>query len=121
MQAISARRRNSQAYLVATGGKVGANQSNPNLALMTALGPCSNLSAQPIVINEVTTAASAWALAPFAANEALTGNINYLYLGTSSTNTAGLANAFASVNNLVDISTGQAPLRRAWRQRRSAV
>jgi len=98
----------SQMYLVATGGKVGTNDANPNLALMTALGNCSNLGSSPVVVNEVTTAASAFATAPFAANDALYGNSSYLYLGTSSGNLSGLANAFASVNNLADISTGQA-------------
>lgn len=97
----------SQVYLVATGGKAGANTSNPNLALMTALGNCSNLGSVPVVVNEVTTIASAFATAPFAAST-LNANLSYLYLGTSSGNLSGLANAFAAVNNLVDITTGQA-------------
>lgn len=98
----------SQMYLVATAGSVGGNSANPNLSLMSALGSCANLPSATIIINEVTTAASAWATSPFAANDALTGNSSYLYLGASSGNLTGLANAFASVNNLVDISTGQA-------------
>jgi hypothetical protein len=98
----------SQMYLVATGGKVGANAANPNLSLMTALGNCNGLGSSAVVVNEVTTIASAWATSPFAANDELTGNSSYLYLGTSSGNLSGLANAFAAVNNLVDITTGQA-------------
>jgi hypothetical protein len=98
----------SQMYLVATGGKTGSNAANPNLALMTALGNCSSLGSAPLVVNEVTTVASAYATSQFAGNDALTGNTSYLYLGTSSGNSAGLANAFAAVNNLVDITTGQA-------------
>lgn len=98
----------SQVYLVAAGGQVGSYGPNPNLTLMAALGPCSDLSSSPIVINEVTTVASAWALAPFAANDALNGNSSYFYLGSSNGNTAGLANAFAVVNNLVNLSAGQA-------------
>jgi hypothetical protein len=97
----------SQVYLVATGGQVGTNGANPNLAMMTALGSCSTLGSGTVVINEVTTVASAWPLAPFAANDALTGSSSYLNLGSSSTNTVGLANAFAAVNNLVNIATGQ--------------
>ncbi|MCU1321297.1 MAG: hypothetical protein JWM43_946 [Acidobacteriaceae bacterium] len=97
----------SQMYLVATGGKVGANDTNPNLALMTALGSCRNLSSSQVVVNEATTVASAFATASFAADDALTGNSSYLYIGTSSGNLNGLANAFAAVNNLVDISTGK--------------
>jgi hypothetical protein len=96
----------SQMYLVATGGRSGSNDANPNRVLMTALGSCSNLSSASIVVNEATTVASAFAIAPFAANDALTGNSSYLYIGTSSGNVTGLANAFAAVNNLVDISTG---------------
>lgn len=98
----------SQMYLVATGGAIGTQAANPNRSLMTALGSCNALGSSPVVVNEVTTVASAWATSPFAANDALTGNSSYLYLGTSSSNLAGLANAFAAVNNLVDITTGQA-------------
>ena len=98
----------SQMYLVATGGKVGTNAANLNLSMMTALGSCNGLGSSPVVVNEVTTIASAWATASFAANDALTGNSSSLYLGTSSGNLSGLANAFAAVNNLVDITTGQA-------------
>jgi hypothetical protein len=99
---------NSQMYLVALGGQVGTHAPNPNLSLMTALGSCSSLSASSVVVNEVTSIASAWATAAFASNDALTGNSSFLYLGTSSTNIVGLVNAFAAVNNLVDINTGQA-------------
>lgn len=98
----------SQVYLVAVGGQVGLSTPNSNLALMTALGACSNLSSSPVVVNEVTTVASASALAPFSADNALTGNSSYLNIGSSSTNaTTGLVNAFAAVNNLVNIGTGR--------------
>ncbi len=99
---------NSQMYLVATGGQVGSNSANPNLSLMTALGSCGGLGSGPVVVNEVTTIASAYATSPFAANDALTGNSSYTYLGASSSNAAGIANAFAAVSNLIDLSTGQA-------------
>lgn len=98
----------SQVYLVATGGQVGSFGPNANLALMTALGACANLSSAAVVLNEATTVASAFSLARFASNDSLTGNSSYLYLGSSGGNAAGLANAFESVNNLVDITTGQA-------------
>jgi hypothetical protein len=98
----------SQVYLVALGGQVGTTGPNPNLGFMTALGPCSNLSPTPMVISEITTVASATALASFSADNVQTGELSYLYIGSSSANsTVGLANAFASVNNLVDITTGQ--------------
>lgn len=97
----------SQMYLVATGGTIGKSDPNPNRVLMTVLGSCGNLNSGSMTINELTTVASAFATAPFAANDALTGNSSYLYLGTSSGNLIGLSNAFAAVNNLVDITTGK--------------
>ncbi len=96
----------SEVYLVATGGNPGLPQGTRNeaLALMAALGPCGNLtSSTQVVINEVTTVASVWALAPFMSAGAGAN------LGTSSTNTQGLANAFATVDNLVNTTTGTAP------------
>jgi hypothetical protein len=99
---------NTQVYLVAQGGHTGPNADNANLALMSALGSCKNLNSSPLVINEVTTAVSAAALAPFATDFVLTGSKSYLNIGTSSSNTIGLVNAFASVTNMVDLSTGQA-------------
>ncbi len=94
-------------YFVALGGRPGATNSNPNLALMTALGPCSNLSSSPVVVNEVTTLVSASALAPFSGDDPVTGSISYLNIGSPNSNVIGLANAFATVNNLVNITTGQ--------------
>jgi hypothetical protein len=98
----------SQMYLVAKGGTVGTNTANSNLSMMTALGSCDGLGSNTVIVNEVTTVASAWATSPFASNDELNGNPSYLYLGTSSGNLSGLENAFAAVNNLVDITTGQA-------------
>ena len=110
---------NSLVYVVATGGLPqylpdSANDVNPR-GLMTALGPCGGLnSSLPIIVNEVTTVASVYALAPFI-------GADYAHIGSSSANynngpnvsnasnyNNGLANAFATVNNLVDITTGLA-------------
>jgi hypothetical protein len=100
----------SQLYIVATGGNPGLAQgtSNAATALMAALGPCSlyggQLTLNPnlfITINEVTTVASVYALAPFMSGDAT-------HVGASSTNVAGLANSFAVVNNLVNTTTGLA-------------
>jgi len=100
----------SQLYVVATGGNPGLapGMNNPALAMMSALGPCNLHGAQYtldpnayISINEVTTVASVYALAPFMAGDAT-------HIGTSSTNAIGLANSFQTVNNLVDITTGVA-------------
>lgn len=108
---------NSLLYLVATGGQPGGPQrpTNNQLGLMTAIGPCSNLnSSVSLMVNEVTTVASAYALAPFTAAD-------YAHIGSSSkdynngpnpTNATnynnGLASAFATVNNLVNITLGTA-------------
>jgi hypothetical protein len=93
----------TELYLVALGGSPGGATSNPELGLMTAIGPCSNLSSSvSIVVNEITTVASIWALVPFTSTD-------YAHIGSSSSNyTNGFANAFATVNNLVDITAGQA-------------
>jgi streptogramin lyase len=90
----------TEVYLVSSQGNPGLSSgNNANLALMAALGPCGNLSSSTnIIVNELTTVASVWALSPF-----MTGIAN---IGTSATNAVGLTNAFASVNKLVNTSTG---------------
>jgi hypothetical protein len=92
----------NQVYIVATGGAAGANTSNNSaLVMMAALGTCSNLSgASNIDIDEVTTAAAAWALAPFAT--AVTN------IGASSTNAMGIENAFLDAALLANPKTGVA-------------
>jgi hypothetical protein len=93
-----------QVYLVATGGNPGliAGTYNDQLALMVALGPCSALpSVSNLVVNEVTTVAAVWALAPF-----MTA---YDHVGTSSGNAVGLVNAFGMANNLASFVSGTSP------------
>ena len=89
-------------YLVATGGSpIAGAPANPNIALMAPLGPCSSLTEQSYIsVNEVTTVASIWALAPFMAADGT--------IGTSPGNLVGLLNAFSTVNKLVDTKTGKA-------------
>lgn len=90
-----------QLYMVATGGNPGGG-NNANLALMAALGECTTLSASTFIsMNEVTTVAGAFALAPFMNGKTA--------LGTTPTNISGLAHAFASVNKLVNTATGYGP------------
>ena len=89
-----------QMYLLASGGNPGSG-TNANAVVMAGLGDCANLSASTFIfMNEITTVGSVFALAPFMSSATA--------LGTSSTNTAGLARAFASVNKLVNIATGTA-------------
>jgi hypothetical protein len=92
-------------YLVANGGNSGGSASNPNLTEMAALGSCSALQANAsttfVQLNEITTVAAAYALAPF-----MTGVAS---MSTSASNTTGLNFAFADVNQLVNNSTGRSP------------
>jgi hypothetical protein len=85
-------------YLTIMGGNT-SSTANANLGLMLALGPCDQLHTIPYIsVNEITTVASVYALAHFMSD--------YQHVGTSSTNLTGLANAFATVNKLVNITTG---------------
>jgi hypothetical protein len=71
--------------------------------MMAALGPCGSIGAStPVVVNEVTTAGSVYALAQFLSKTS-SGSV-----GAPSTNLKGLANAFATAANLVDVTTGTA-------------
>ena len=90
-------------YLLSKGGQPGSGSAaNASLWLMTAVGLCGGISAgSSFAINEVTTAASVWGLASFMASG---GSV-----GSSCTNVAGLNNAFLTVNNLVNASTGASP------------
>jgi len=94
----------TQVYLVGRGGDAspasgGANQA---LVMMAALGDCGSVSSSTtVVMNEVTTAAAAWALAQFIGTDAA--------IGASATNATGLRNAFLTAANLADTSKGTAP------------
>jgi streptogramin lyase len=90
-------------YLISRGGQPGAaSAANSSLWLMAALGPCGNVNAGgSFVLNEVTTAAAVWALAPFMSSG---GNV-----GASCTNTTGLDNAFLTANSLTNATTGASP------------
>jgi hypothetical protein len=92
----------SYLYVLALGGNPGGSNANPNIALLAALGPCSGVTSSTyVVVNELTTVASVWALSPF-----MTGATN---IGSSATNQSGLGNAFAAVNSVANIATGTAP------------
>ncbi|MGD0798108.1 MAG: hypothetical protein ABR910_10325 [Acidobacteriaceae bacterium] len=98
----------SQVYLVGTGGQpIAATMSSPavtnnNLAMMVGLGTCGGTYLNNFInVNELTTVATVWALAPF-----MTGIAN---IGSSSTNAAGLADAFAAINQLVATANGTLP------------
>jgi sugar lactone lactonase YvrE len=87
-------------YITSTGGDPGLGTNNPDIALMTALGPCGNLKPSTfITINEVTTVASVFALAPYMQSF---GAIGY------GTDLASITDAFNEVNELVNVATGVA-------------
>jgi len=86
-------------YIEATGGNPGSG-ANSAIDEVALLGNCSTLSSSThVVISELTTIAAAYALAPFASVTA-----NGTGIGTSSTNIAGLNNAFGPANNLISFS-----------------
>ena len=89
-------------YLVATGGQPTTGVTNNNLAMMIALGPCTAASSfNGIQINELSTIGSVWPLSGFMTNMSS--------VGTSATNSTGLANAFAGVNKLISVTAGTSP------------
>jgi streptogramin lyase len=92
-----------QVYIAALQGNPGLSPgtNNPALSLIAPLGTCGNLSSSTnVFINEVTTVAAAWALAPFMTS--------YSVAGATATNANGVANAFLDSQLLVDVGSGMA-------------
>ncbi len=88
-------------YLLSKGGQPGA-AANPSLWLMSAIGPCGSISSgSSFIVNEVSTAASVWALASFMSAG---GDV-----GSSCSNVASLDNAFATAASLANPFTGTSP------------
>ena len=94
----------AQVYILAEQGNPGlvAGTNNTHIALMTPLGVCTaagtfSSSLPTIAINEITTVASVYALAPY-----MTGPTG---VGSSATNT-GLTYAMLSAYNIVDMVHG---------------
>jgi len=87
-------------YLQVSGGNPGSG-TNSLVGLAALLGNCSTLtSTTHVVVNELTTVAAAYALAPFASVTA-----GGTAIGTSATNITGLNSAFYPANNLVSYSS----------------
>ncbi len=92
----------SQLYVVVRGGQVASSASNSAITLATPVGACNQVAASSqFVINEVTTAATAWGLSQFLSSG---GNV-----GASATNSQGIVNAVATVGNLANLATGTSP------------
>lgn len=98
-------------YITSTGGNPGltSGTNNSALVLMSALLPCGSLNTLtgPIVINEVTTVASVYALAQFIGPGGSGGNIGAPTTGGGGAQ-QGLTNAYNQVQNIGDIYTGLA-------------
>jgi trimeric autotransporter adhesin len=94
----------SLVYIVASGGNPGlaSGTNNPALVLMAALGPCGTLTASTnIFINELTTLAAVYSLAPYMTSPSA--------IGSSSTDAAALTNAFTLASEFVNTANGTTP------------
>jgi hypothetical protein len=113
----------SYVYLTASGGDAGYG-ANSAIALMAALGSCSQLRANDattfIIINEVTTVAGAYALAQFSGGTTFGTTLGSQpgvagttapadNFATSATNVQGVANAMAVAQVLANTTTGTSP------------
>ena len=89
-------------YITAIGGDPGNGHSNSDIALMTALGPCSSLTENTFIsINEQTTVAAVFALAPYM--KSITA------VGSAQNDSSALSSAFALSSQLVNPFTGATP------------
>lgn len=95
----------SQVYLYATGGDPGLGQgTNGAIGLMAALGTCGSLTSSTYaVINEVSTIATAYALAGYMTDPTHVSSSNSI-LATAT----DVPNAFATVASLESLSQGVA-------------
>jgi len=94
----------TQVYLVATGGNPGlaTGTNNPALALMAALGSCSNLSSSTFIsVNELTTVGAIAALNNFTSS--------YSSIGSGSSDAPALQSAFNLANEYTNTTLGSAP------------
>ncbi len=95
-------------YVLATGGNpgLGPGQQNPDIALMTGMGSCQTMLANAATINigvtEVTTAVTVNQISRY-----MSGTFRVASDG-SAAEVQGIAAAFASIPQMVDISSGTA-------------
>jgi hypothetical protein len=95
-----------QIYITASGGQATASYTNSSIGMMVGLGDCVTAQSanQNLVINEVTTAASVFALQQFIS----INSSGLVSIGAPTTNITGMRNAFATINNLVNTASGTA-------------
>jgi streptogramin lyase len=100
----------TELYITATGGNPGSGPNNSSL-LMAGFGLCDNLAnVNDLLVNEITTVGTVWALAPFMTDSYnATTKTGYVNIGAPSTNVAGLKQAFADINTLINYQNGSSP------------
>jgi hypothetical protein len=94
----------SQVYLVGTGGNPGLGNggTNPQISMIAAMGPCQNLKTAAYVnVNEVTTVAAVFALAPYMQT--------YNSIGSTPVDAQAMADAFTMATELANSETGSTP------------
>jgi hypothetical protein len=101
----------TQVYLLALGGNPGLGGANggnnPSIGLMAGLGQCPTagtlaLQAPFVILNEVTTVATAYALAGFSADA------THIASSGSTQAQAGIATAMGNVTQIVSLASGSA-------------
>lgn len=93
----------SEVYLVSTGGSpADLGVENPAATLMTMLGSCSSLArATSVRLNEVTTIASVYAMAPYMSGPGA--------IGSSTGDAQALVDAAKMASELANLETGGSP------------
>lgn len=94
----------SQVYLYVVGGDPGDGGTNSAVGLLAGLGSCGTVaSSKPyVVVNEVSTIATAYAIAGFATDAM------HVSSSSSAPGQTGIANAFSAIANLETLGTGVA-------------
>jgi hypothetical protein len=103
-EAYSCPSSSSQVYIVSSGGNPGIapGANNPNATLMALLGPCGDISSSTkVVMNEITTVASAYALSSFMKS--------YIDVGSSASDAPLLDDSVTTGNELANFVAGTAP------------
>ena len=89
-------------YLTATGGSPGSGTTNPQIALMAALGPCGSLTPSTFIfVNEITTVAAVYALAPYITS--------FSAIGSGTSDAAALALRLTYAGYIANTTTGATP------------
>jgi len=89
-------------YITATGGNPGTGVNNSAITLMAVLGQCGTLSSSTnIVLNELTTVAAVYALAPFMTSSTT--------VGSSYIDSLSLASGFSLASYYANYATGSSP------------